>query len=213
MPATLRLQADAPRLAVLFAAGAGGDPRRHRGLLQTLAAHGCDVLAPQFERIAAPAPTLAELSLRSARLLAALEEVAVRGLPVAGIGHSIGATLLLGLAGGEIWTQAAEHLPSPRDARLGKLVLFAPPTRFFAAPGALAHVRVPVQAWAAAADTITPPSQVDFLAAHLQVERHLAAGAGHFSFMDELPPHVTDPLPDRPAFLAGVAAEVLRFLA
>ncbi|MGZ3180827.1 MAG: hypothetical protein ACXU8N_00175 [Telluria sp.] len=217
MQDALSLAAAAPRRAVLFAAGAGGDPRRHLPLLQALAARGCTVLAPRFDRIATPAPTLAELQARSALLQAALEELAATGLPLAGIGHSIGATLLLGLAGGDIWTQAAEHLPSPRDARLDRLVLFAPPTRFFGAPHALDAVQAPLQLWAGGADAITPPEQAEFLAGALAprvpVDYRLEPAAGHFSFMDELPPHVVDPLPDRPAFLAGVAAAVLRFLA
>lgn len=37
-------------------------------------------------------------------------------------------------------------------------------------------------------------------------------GAGHFSFMDEPPPRTTEPLPDRTAFLAEVAADVCRFV-
>jgi hypothetical protein len=37
-------------------------------------------------------------------------------------------------------------------------------------------------------------------------------GAGHFSFMNELPPQMTDPLPNRDAFLADLADSVGRFV-
>jgi len=49
---------------VLFAAGAGGDPERHRPLLEYLAAHDCLVIAPQFERIVSQTTTTAQLLAR-----------------------------------------------------------------------------------------------------------------------------------------------------
>jgi hypothetical protein len=44
------------------------------------------------------------------------------------------------------------------------------------------------------------------------VDLHIVEGAGHFSFMNEPPPMVAEPLPDREAFLADLAAEICRFV-
>jgi hypothetical protein len=47
----LTLGATDSERVVLFAAGAGGDPDRHRPLLEHLAAHRCRVIAPYFELV------------------------------------------------------------------------------------------------------------------------------------------------------------------
>jgi len=44
------LEAAAPVRTVLFAVGAGGDPKRHLPLLTSLAERSCTVVAPHFER-------------------------------------------------------------------------------------------------------------------------------------------------------------------
>ncbi len=46
---------DSSATSVLFAVGAGGNPERHATLLDTLAAEGCFVIAPHFERLASTA--------------------------------------------------------------------------------------------------------------------------------------------------------------
>jgi hypothetical protein len=43
------------------------------------------------------------------------------------------------------------------------------------------------------------------------VDLRVFEGAGHFSFMNVLPPHLTDPLPDWQVFLESLQAEVCRF--
>jgi fermentation-respiration switch protein FrsA (DUF1100 family) len=95
-------------------------------------------------------------------------------------------------------------------------VLLAPATDFFLPPGALDAVRTPVLAWVGTQDLITPPLQTERLKQALEgrapVDEHIIAGAGHFSFMNQLPPNVTDTLPDRDAFLADLAAAVARFI-
>lgn len=87
---------------------------------------------------------------------------------------------------------------------------------FFRAPGPLAAVRTPILAWAGTSDAITPPAHATFLAdalgSRVPVDVRVAPGAGHFSFMHAPPPGTTEPLPDRDAFLAEVAAEVGRFV-
>jgi pimeloyl-ACP methyl ester carboxylesterase len=210
------LPASAPSRVVLFAVGGGGNPERHRALLAALAASGCTVVAPHFERMLAHESSDSELLLRARRLRLALHAAAPPGLPVAGVGHSIGCALLLALAGGQMWTRDRRLLPIEARAALDRLVLLAPATGFFQAPGALDAVRTPILAWVGTQDHMTPPEQTLYLkeglATRVPVDAHIVEGGGHFSFMDELPPGVTDPLPDRGAFLAGLATEVVSFV-
>jgi len=67
-----------------------------------------------------------------------------------------------------------------------------------------------------ARDSITPPAQATFLQEELQLQGPidvcLEDEAGHFSYMDELPPNVTDSHPDRANFLASLAKEVGQFV-
>jgi pimeloyl-ACP methyl ester carboxylesterase len=205
-----------PSRVVLFAVGGGGDPERHLPLLTALAEHGCTVVAPHFERLTSPSPTEGALLLRARRLRLALDAAARPGLWVAGVGHSIGTTMLLALAGGEAWMHPGHRLPIAPDARLERLVLLAPATGYFQAPAALDGVGTPLLVWAGTRDPITPPSQAELLAHALgprvPVELRVVEGAGHFSFMHVPPPQTTEPLPDRDAFLAELTAEVCRFV-
>ncbi len=167
-------------------------------------------MAPYFERLASPRPTAEELIFRAQRLRLALDFGMLPKVPVVGIGHSIGATVLIALAGGQIWLSAEEQVPIAPDERLSRLLLMSPATGFFQAPGALDSVRIPTSVWAGTDDLITPPTQAHFLKERLgdQVKVHLMDRAGHFSFMDTLPPQVTDPIPNREAFLTHLAAEI-----
>jgi len=178
------LKSARPARIVLFAAGSGGDPQRYLPLLTSLAENGCTVIAPIFQRLVWPGTTAADLILRSRRLHIALNSVADSNMQVAGLGHSIGASLLLALAGGKMWMQVGQCLPIPHDERLNRLVLFTPPTDFFRAPDALASIEIPIQAWAGTLDTVTLPAQVEFLsdALHAQtsLDLHVVDGAGTF---------------------------------
>jgi pimeloyl-ACP methyl ester carboxylesterase len=207
---------EAPRASrtVLFAVGAGGNPERHLPLLATLADGGCTVVAPHFDRIGSPRPDEAELLLRARRLRLALSSFAAPGVAVAGLGHSIGTTLLIALADGQGWMRAGHRLPIEPDARIERLALLAPATGFFQAPGALDAVRAPILAFVGANDTITPPAQAELLRearGAMSVEVRVVEDAAHFSFMNTLPPHVTDSL-SREAFLADLGSQVCRFV-
>lgn len=201
---------------VLFAAGSGGNPLRHRPLLEQLAARGCTVVAPHFGRLPTAMPTGAELEVRRRWLIAALAECAGAGLPVCGVGHSIGAALLLGLAGGELTTFNGDRLSPALRLGLGRLALLAPPADFFRQPGALRALTIPIRIWAGGRDTVTPPAQGlylrDALSPQAPVAIEVEAEAGHFSFMDEPPPGVPDPHPDRTGFLRALADAVGRFV-
>lgn len=186
-------------------------------MLAAFAERGCSVVAPHFERLASPIPTDEELLLRARRLKLALDAVARPGVPAVGVGHSIGAAMLLALAGGQVWTRPGRPLPITPDGRIERLALMAPPTGFFQPPGALDAVHVPILAWAGTEDVVTPPARAallrDVLGRRVPVELRVEQGAGHFSFMNAPPPQTTEPLPDRDAFLARLAAALGEFAA
>ncbi len=201
---------------VLFAAGAGGQPERYATLLGTLAESGCMIVAPHFERIASPFPREEELTLRARRLSLALDALVQPGTKAAGVGHSIGAAIIVALAGAHMWLGPDRRVNNiAPDSRLTRLALLAPPTDFFQAPGALDAVQVPILAWVGSADNITPPAQTERLAHAMRdwqtVDVRVTDGAGHFSFMDILPPQTTEPLPNKPAFLREYSSAVCKF--
>ncbi len=208
------LGAEKPSSIVLFSVGGGGNPERHLPLLISLAENGHKVVAPHFERLATSRPTKEELLLRARRLRMALDSAACPQLPVYGVGHSIGATMLLALGGGQIWLDPQQPLAITPDERIRRLVLMAPPTGFFQAPEALVRVRIPLQVWTGTNDSITPPAQAELLKRCLGdlVDLRVVEGAGHFSFMNTLPPQVEDSLPEREVFLERLKIEIRRFL-
>lgn len=202
---------------MLFAVGRGGDPSRHRALLEALHARGCDVVAPHADMLATTRPTADELLERARRLRAALDEVTRgRAIPVAGVGHSIGAATLLALAGGALWLGPTARVPIEHETRLDRLVLLAPATGFFAAPGALDGVRAAILAFAGDRDTITPPATIarlgDAVPPSASFVMRVVPEADHFSFMNTLPPHVPDTMRGREAFLASLEEEIARFV-
>lgn len=203
--------------SLVFAAGRGGNPLRHAGLLQDFADRGFLVVAPHFDMLASPIPTPADLTERGRRLAAAIARHCPPDAPLCGVGHSLGAVVLLALAGARASTLTGADLVLPAGRPFHRLALFAPPTDFFRRPGALAAVTVPMQVWAGGQDRITPPAQAHFLAAALKdqapVDLHVVDQAGHFSFMDDLPPDIADPHPARRAFLRSLAEDTGRFLA
>lgn len=198
-------ESERPTRLVLFAVGGGGDPGRHEPLLAALAARGFSVVAPHFERMTSPHPSEAMLIARSRRLQLALDFAAGSGAPVVGVGHSIGAAVLLALAGAQLWLGPARPLDIQVDERLTKLALLAPATGFFRAPDALRAVRIPLVVWAGSADTVTPPDEAlllrDAVSPQALADVHVVEGADHFSFMHVLPPGRTDTRFPREAFL------------
>jgi len=210
------LEATIPVRIVLFAVGGGGNPERHLPLLACLAASGCTVIAPHFERLKSPRVTDQDLWLRGRRLNLALDSIAPPDIQVTGLGHSIGATMLLALAGGQVWMHEGPHLSFVSVRRFARLALLAPATGFFQAPNALNAVDTPILAWAGTNDTITPPGQAEYLkqalGARLPVEVRVVEGAGHFSFMNSPPPDTVEPLTNREDFLANLANELRSFV-
>ena len=201
---------------VLFAVGTGGQPERHATLLGALAGAGCKIVAPHFERLASTTPSEDELTLRARRLSLALDAFTEPSAKVVGVGHSIGAATLVAMAGAQMWLAPGRRVFIAPDGRLTRLALLAPPTGFFRAPAALDAVRVPVLAWVGSADSITPPVQTEWMAsamrASIAVDVRVTEGAGHFSCMDIPPPHTTEPLPDKNAFLQAYSREICKFV-
>ena len=91
------LEPRTPARSLVFAAGRGGHPGRHAGLLQAFADQGFRVVAPHFDRLATPVPTREALEDRARRLVAAVARLCPPDAPLCGVGHSLGATLLLAL--------------------------------------------------------------------------------------------------------------------
>jgi pimeloyl-ACP methyl ester carboxylesterase len=205
-----------PKRVVLFSVGRGGSPLRHLPLLRSVAGLGCTVVAPHFDMLTSLIPTKEELDRRVRRLEASAAEYFKAELPMIGIGHSIGTVTLLALAGGEAQTLAGDTVTSGSKLKFDRLALFAPPTDFFRRPGALKSVRVPIRIWVGAKDSITPPAQAQFLKEVLSLQGPIDIcvdeEAGHFSYMDELPPNITDSHPNRSKFLASLANDVGRFV-
>lgn len=174
------------------------------------------MVAPHFSMLASFVPTKEELDTRIQRLELALDGYAHVDQPIIGIGHSIGAVALLALAGGEARTLSGHRVVSGSKWKFERLALFAPPAGFFRYPDALKSVDVRMRIHAGGKDTVTPPAQAmalrEILAKQTQVELYLDEDAGHFTYMDELPPHVVDPQPDRNAFLAVLSEDVAQFV-
>lgn len=201
---------------VLFSVGSGGQPQRLSTLLGALTECGCTVVAPHFERLASTTPTEEELVLRARRLTLALDAFVEPSARVVGVGHSIGAAILVAMAGAQLWLGPGRRVSIAPDGRLSRLALLAPATGFFQAPAALDAVRIPVLAWVGSADSITPPAQTEWLAGAMRdwnvVDVRITEGAGHFSFMDVPPPHTTEPLPNKQAFLQEYSSEICKFV-
>ncbi len=210
------VEAEQPTHLVLFAAGRGGDPERHLPLINLLSESGCTVVAPYFERLVSQIPTSEELLNRGRKLQSALHFLSQTRLPITGVGHSIGATLLMALAGAQMWMLDGSCLSIQADHCFDRLVLMAPPTGFFQAPNALDAVRIPIQVWAGTNDPITPVAQAKYLMSTLgervPLDLRIVDGAGHFSFMNTLPPQVTDELADRELFLNRLAVDISYFV-
>ena len=200
---------------VLFSVGAGGNPERHLSLLEALAKSGCTVIAPHFKRLTSLVPTEEVLTLRARRLQLVIDAFVPSGQSVVGIGHSIGASTLLALSGGQMWLGRNQRVNIAFDERLARLALLAPATGFFQAPHALDAVKIPIFAWAGSKDEITPAKQTEWLAHEMRdwntVAVRVTQGAGHFSFMDQAPPNSVEPLQDKQEFLYELSNELCTF--
>ena len=210
------ITADHQTNIVLFAAGRGGHPARHLPFLTALAERGSTIIAPHFDMLKTTVPEKAELDERIETLEDVIASHAGDTPQLVGIGHSIGAVVLLAAAGAKGRTRAGDLFGAQQPVQFARLALFAPPTGFFRPPGALEDVDTPMDIWVGAKDTITPPEQALFLKSALDgkppVNVHIDPDAGHFTFMNELPPGVIDPHLDRSAYLTTLAEQITQLI-
>lgn len=201
---------------IVFAAGRGGNPTRHLSLLRFVASQGYTVVAPYFDMLPSLTATKEELESRIEQLEIVLNYYLPTGQPIIGIGHSIGATLLLTLAGGTAITSSGDPIGSKSTWKFNQLVLMAPPVDFFLHPGALNMVDTQIYLRNGGKDTITPLSKAlllkEILEEQGQVKFMVDVEAGHFSYMNELPPQIEDSQPDREAFLLLLAKDIAQFV-
>jgi hypothetical protein len=92
----------------------------------------------------------------------------------------------------------------------------APPVDFFLHPGALQSVDTQIYLRNGGKDTVTPPSKALLLKQifekQCQINLLLDEEAGHFSYMDELPPQIEDSQPNRKAFLVNLARDIAQYI-
>ncbi|QXV66878.1 alpha/beta hydrolase [Mucilaginibacter sp. 21P] len=211
------LEATKPKSLVVFAAGRGGSPARHLPLLGAIADQGCTVIAPHFDLIPGHTPTKEQLDSRIRKLEIVLTKyLTPAAIPIIGIGHSIGATLLLALAGVKAMTFSGDLVETNFKSQFNGLVLLAPAVDFYLHPGALNTLNTGVYLRTGAKDTVTPPERT-ILFKNMLEEKHevrfiLDENAGHFSYMDQLPPNVEDIQPEREIFLSALASDVTEYI-
>lgn len=148
------------------------------------------------------------------------------------IGHSMGGYTALAIAGAiptslphETPGQPPQTLDMIPDARVRAIVLLAPATPWYQAPGALDRVRLPILMLTAERDPHTPAGHALIVEHGLPdrsvLQHRVVPNAGHFSFLSPFPPHMTKPeFPpsqdpkgfDRAAFQVEMNAEITGFL-
>lgn len=110
---------------------------------------------------------------------------------------------------------AGYRVLAPTEPRVSSLVLFAPPLGWFHGPGALDELSVPVTVFVGDRDSVTPPATIEVLhRGRGPVDTRILPRAGHFDFMDALPPGIEpDPALDRTVFLRDLGASTVAALA
>ncbi len=211
------IEAEQPAGVVVFAAGRGGSPLRHLGVLQALAGQGYTVVAPHFDMLPPVAPTKQDLDTRIRRLHLAMQQYVPAGLRIMCMGHSLGCVALLVLAGAKARTRAGEEVASGMPLNFDGLVLLAPAVDFFMHPEASLDVDARIYLRTGTQDNVVPPERVKVFAQKLpdpaKVVFYTDEDAGHFSYMDQLPSQVEDCQPYRQTFLSVLAEDVGMFLA
>ena len=212
---------------VVISHGSGGSPLTHRLLALHLAREGWLVLLlehPGNNRDDnSLADTAAILEQRPRDVRAALDWAAspegfgsaADTTRVGVVGHSLGGYTALALAGGRptaFARETAARVPAPVDVapdeRVGAIVLMAPATPWFTAPGALSDVRVPILMFTGEHDRIAPPQFAaivrEGVPGSTPIEHRVVGGASHYAFLAPFPPEMVrpgfPPAEDRPGF-------------
>ena len=248
-PYTLDVAMDAPVAAgtyplVLVSHGTGGSHLAYRDLAAHLARAGFVVALVEHPGNSrndnSRADTDANLAARPRHLRRAADHLYADAAlgphlaadAVAIVGHSMGGYTALAAAGGrptafarEMADGRAREVPVAPDDRVRALVLLAPATPWFMAPGALADVRVPILMLTAEHDPHTPEGHAEIVRRGLPpdtpLEHRVVPNAGHFSFLSPFPAAMTHaafapsqdpPGFDRARFHDAMHAEVTAFL-
>ncbi|WDF55806.1 hypothetical protein [Mucilaginibacter sp. KACC 22063] len=123
---------------------------------------------------------------------------------------------MLTLAAGKALTHLGHHIGPNSIWKFERLALLAPPVDFFLHPGALQSVDTQIYLRNGVKDKVTPPSKALLLKQIFekqgQINLLLDEEAGHFSYMDELPPQIEDAQPNRKVFLANLARDIAQFV-
>lgn len=223
---------------VVVSHGTGSSPFLHRVLAAHLARSGFVVALVRHpgnhrddDRLAGTAQVLEDRPRQVSAVVDALAADAELGSSLTGdvgvVGHSLGGYTALAVAGGRPTAFGRETpdgteapVPVAPDDRVRALVLLAPATPWFRAPGALAGVRVPVLMYSGSADEHTGAWHAGLVVDGVaEVEHVVVEGAGHFSFLSPFPPELVGPPPsldppgfDRAAFSERMLGEVTAFL-
>ena len=231
-PYTLDAASDAPVAEgcfplVVVSHGTGGSHLLYRGIAAHLARAGFVVLLLEHPRNNRNDNSLAHthtiLADRPRQVRCAIDWAYADGTlaphlapgAVAVVGHSLGGYTALAVAGGlpmanerETPDGLAHPVPVTPDARVRALVLLAPATPWFMAPGALAHVRVPMLMLSGERDEHAPPWHAELVRGGVpdvsRIEYHVVPNAGHYSFLAPFPEHMVSaafaPSQDPPGF-------------
>jgi len=229
---------------VIVSHGSGGSRFTHRVLAAGLARQGFVVVLPEHpgnnrdnnelagtHTLLADRPRQVRHAIDWASADEALRAHLIPGA-VAVIGHSLGGYTALAVAGGRPWAAAHETpdrqphpVPVTPDARVKALVLLAPATPWFMAPGALEAVRVPILILTGEKDEMAPAWHAEIVKrgvpGRTPVEHRTVPNAGHYSFLSPFPmertsaafpPSQDPPGFDRIRFHEGLGNEVGTFL-
>ena len=141
------------------------------------------------------------------------------------IGHSIGGTTALAVAGGIPWSRNRQKIEVESDSRVKALVLLAPATDFYLASDSLRDVKVPILMFFGSKDYLAlhcqPEVVLNGVAERTQVTSRIVENAGHFSFISPFPPQMKNPgFPpsndpdgfDREKFHEKLPGELLQYL-
>lgn len=222
---------------VVISHGGGGSHLLYRTIATHLAANGFVVVAPEHAGNNRRENTLQHtnenvvrrvkhLSLTIDAMLAdPLLGSQIDAAAIAALGHSIGGTAVLALAGGVPWSRERAPLDVVSDGRVRAAVLLAPATEWYQAPDSLSGVRLPLLVYAGSHDTMTPVWQAELVANGVDPSKPAAVvvveGAGHYSFLSPFPASMHTPafVPaqdppgfDRAQFHARLAPEIGEFL-
>jgi predicted dienelactone hydrolase len=222
---------------VIISHGGGGSHLLYRTIATHLAANGFVVVAPEHAGNNRRENTLQHsnenvvrrvnhLSLTIDALLTdPLLGAHVDAAAVAAIGHSIGGTAVLAMAGGVPWSRDRLPIAVKHDTRLCAAVLLAPATEWYQAPDSLSGVQIPLLIYAGRLDTMTPVWQAELVVRAMEASKPatlvLVEGAGHYAFLSPFPAAMQTPafVPaqdppgfDREQFHRRMAPEIAEFL-